>query len=199
MDSYELLPQLDITPSGEISHKFLSMGIKTFQEACNYVHNLDYGYNSDADDRWILFKELKGSCTPKHGVIAGLAEELKLPLYKHVGIYKFTQEIVKGAQKIIDKYQIPYIPIVHCFLVFNNLRFDLTEGNINGKETSIEEFIHEEQVEPFISRKDEYLLYRRVLEEKIFLLPELAGISIKIILKAREEAIILLHEKIKKS
>ncbi len=199
MDSYELLPQLDITPSGEISDKFLNMGIKTFQEACNYVHNLDYGYNSDTDDRWILFKELKGSCTPKHGVIAGLAEELKIPLHKHVGIYKFTEDIVKGAQKIIDKYKIPYIPIVHCFLVYKNLRFDLTEGNYNGKETSIEKFLHEEQVKPFISRKDEYLLYRRVLEEKILPSPELAGISIKIILKAREEAIILLHEKIKKS
>ena len=79
MDSYELLPKLDITPSGEISNKFLSMGIKTFKEACNYVHNLEYGYNSDTDDRWILFKELKGSCTPKHGVIAGLAEELQVP------------------------------------------------------------------------------------------------------------------------
>jgi len=198
MDSYKLLPQLDITPSGEISRKFLEMGINTFQEACDYVHNLEYGYNSDADDRWILFKELKGSCTPKHGVIAGLAEELKVPLYKHVGIYKFTEEIVEGAQNIIDKYQIPYIPIVHCFLVYKNLRFDLTEGNFNGKETSIEEFLHEEQVEPFISRKDEYLLYRRALEKIVLQFPELTGISIKIILKAREEAIILLHEKIKK-
>ena len=199
MDSYELLPQLDITPSGEISTKFLSKGIKTFQEACNYVHNLDYGYNSDADDRWILFKEFKGSCTSKHGVIAGLAEELKVSLYKHVGIYKFTEKIVKGAQKIIDKYHIPYIPIVHCFLVHENHRFDLTEGNFNGKESSIEEFIHEEQVDPFITRKDEYLLYRRVLEEKILPSLDLAGISIKIILKAREEAINLLHEKIKKA
>ena len=145
MDSYELLPQLDITPSGEISRKFIEMGINTFQEACNYVHNLEYGYNNDADDRWILFKELKGSCAPKHGVIAGLAEELKVPLYKHVGIYKFTENIVKGAQKIIDKFQIPYIPIVHCFLVYNNHRFDLTEGNFNGKESTIEEFIHEEE------------------------------------------------------
>jgi len=198
MDSYELLPQLDITPSAEISRKFIEMGINTFQEACNYVHNLEYGYNNDADDRWILFKELKGSCTPKHGVIAGLAEELKVPLYKHVGIYEFTENIVKGAQKIIDKFQIPYIPIVHCFLVYNNHRFDLTEGNFNGKETSIEEFLHEEQVEPFISRKDEYLLYRRALDEKILLSPDFNGISIKIVLKAREEAIILLHEKIKK-
>ncbi|QEE16752.1 hypothetical protein DSAG12_02582 [Promethearchaeum syntrophicum] len=198
MDSYELLPHLDITPSGEICSKFLGMNIKTFQEACNYVHNLDYGYNSDTDDRWILFKELKGSCTPKHGVIAGLAEELQIPLYKNVGIYKFTEKIVKGAQKIIEKYKIPFIPMVHCFLEYNNYRFDLTEGNDNGKETSIEEFMHKEQVEPFISRKNEYLLYRRVLEEKLLLSPEFAGISLKIILKAREEAILLLHEKVKK-
>lgn len=41
----------------------------------------------------ILFKEEKGTCTSKHAVIAGLAEELNIPLYKHVGIYKLTEEI----------------------------------------------------------------------------------------------------------
>ncbi|HUU79764.1 MAG TPA: hypothetical protein VMX55_15605 [candidate division Zixibacteria bacterium] len=197
MDSFDKLPDKVITPSGIISKKFLEMNIHSFKEACFYVHNMDYGYNSDKDEELILFKENKGSCTTKHGVIAKLAEELEIPLYKKVGIYKLTEEITEGVKEILEKYSIPFIPMVHCFLVYENYRFDLTEGNNNGKKTSIEEFIHEEKVIPFISRKDEYLLFRKVLYGKIMKMPEIQGIEKRTLLKAREEGIKLLKENIK--
>jgi hypothetical protein len=197
MDSYDNLPDAEITLSGEISKKFLDLGIKTFTNACLYVHNIEYGYNSDKDDRMILFKENKGSCTTKHGVIAELAKELDIPLYKKVGIYKLTEEITNGADEILQKHEVPFIPMVHCFLVFENFRFDLTEGNNNGKKTSIEEFIHDEKVIPFISRKDEYKLFRKVLDEEIMNMPEIQGIEKRALLKAREEGIKLLKDNIK--
>ena len=37
------------------------------------------------------------------------------------------------------------------------------------KKTSIDEFIHETKVEPFITRKDEYNLYKMIIED--FVLP----------------------------
>ncbi len=197
MDSYEHLPDRKIIDAGEISRKFLELGITSFKKACLYVHNMEYGYNSDKDDKMILFKENKGNCTTKHGVIAGLAEEINIPLYKKIGIYKSTDAIATGTGKIMEKYTLPYVPMVHCFLVYENYRFDLTEGNKNGKNTSIEEFIHEEKVTPFITRKDEYLLFKRVLDEKITPLKEMEGIEKRTLLKAREEAIILLKELIK--
>jgi hypothetical protein len=73
---------------------------------------------------------------------------------------------------------------------------DSTEGNNNGKNTSIEEFIHEEKVIPFITTKDEYFLFKRVLEEKILTSPEMEGIQKRTLLKVREEAIKLLKENI---
>ncbi len=197
MDPYENLPKEKMTSSGEISQKFLDLGIQTFQEACLYVQKLKYGYNSNPDDKMILFLENMGSCTTKHGVIAGLAEELKIPLYKKVGIYKLTEAISTGTDRILKKYNIPYVPMIHCFLVYDKFRFDLTEGNNNGKKTSIEELIHEEKVIPFISRKDEYLLFKQVLKEKIMTSLEKANIEEKTILKAREEAIKLLKDNIK--
>ena len=197
MDLYDKLPNAEIIPSGDISRKFLDLGIKTFQKACLYIHNLDYGYNSDKDDKMILFKENRGSCTTKHGVIAQLAEELNIPLYKKIGIYKLTEDIATGTGKILGKYNIPYIPMIHCFLVYEKYRFDITEGNNNGKNTSIEEFIHDEKVIPFILIKDEYLLFKRVLEEKIMTSPEMDGIEKRTLLKAREEAIKLLKDLIK--
>jgi hypothetical protein len=199
MDSFDLLPDATITENnGEFSRKFLDLGVSSFKEACLYVHNLEYGYNSDKDDKWILFKEMKGSCTTKHAVIATLAKEIGIPLHKHVGVYKFTENICQGARKITEKFSLPYIPLVHCFLVYGKYRYDLTEGNFNGKKSSIENFIHEELVIPFITRKDEYNLYKDIVEKYILHSEEMKGIKMYVVLKAREEAIKLLHNKIKK-
>ncbi|NVM18876.1 MAG: hypothetical protein HWN80_14260 [Candidatus Lokiarchaeota archaeon] len=192
MDSYEKLPDAVIKPIGELSNKFLNLGIKSFNDACDYVHNIDYGYNSNYEDKMIFFKEKKGSCTSKHAVIAGLAQELNIPLYKHVCVYKFTEEITTGVQEILNKYEIPYVPMVHCFLVYKNYQFDLSEGNYNGKKKPIDEYIHAERVDPFISRKDEYLLFKKVLKEKVLTSKEMEGIAEKTLLKAREESITLL-------
>lgn len=198
MDSYDKIPDAEIEDKGEISKKFLELGITSFREACEYVHNIEYGYNSDYDDKMIFFKENKGTCTTKHAVITGLAEELNIPLYKYVGVYKFTDEISTGTNEILKKYDLPYVPMVHCFLVYKDYRFDLTEGNCNGKNTTIEEFIHKEKVNPFISRKKEYLLFKKVLKEEILPSKEMEGIIERSLLKAREESIILLKENIKK-
>ena len=198
MDSYNNLPDTEIIHSGEISEKFLELGIKSFKEACYYVHNEKYGYNSNYDDKMIFFKENMGTCTTKHAIIASLAKELNIPLYKSIGIYKFTEDISTGTDIILEKYNIPYIPMVHCFLVYKDHRFDLTEGNINGKKKAIEKFIHTEIVDPFISRKDEYLLFKKILKENILLSEEMKGISEKTLLKAREECIKLFKNNINK-
>ena len=198
MDSYDKLPDAELRPVGVLSRKFLELGLSSFKETCEFVHNADYGYNTDYDDKMIFFKEKMGTCTTKHAVIAGLAEELGIPLYKNVGVYKLTEQISNGVSKIMEKYNIPYIPMVHCFLVYKNYRFDLTEGNCNGKNTHLEEFIQTEKVDPFISRKDEYLLYKRVLKEKVLPSKEMEGVKERQILKAREEAILLLKENTKK-
>jgi len=192
MDSYDKLPDARIKPVGELSIKFLDLGIKTFREACDYVHKIDYGYNTNYEDKMIFFKENRGTCTTKHAVIAGLAQELEIPLYKYICVYKFTEEITTGVNEILKKYEIPYIPMVHCFLVYKDYRFDLTEGNHNGKKTHIDECIHTERVDPFISRKDEYLLFKKALKEKILPSKEMEGIPEKNLLKARAKGINLL-------
>ncbi|HUW91296.1 MAG TPA: hypothetical protein VMV43_12355 [Candidatus Nanopelagicaceae bacterium] len=192
MDSYDKLPDAEIKPVGELSIKFLDLGIKTFREACDYVHKIDYGYNTNYEDKMIFFKEKRGSCTTKHAVIAGLAQELNIPLYKHVCVYKFTEEITTGVNEILKKYEIPYVPKVHCFLVYDKYKFDLTEGNYNGKKKPINEYIHSERVDPYISRKDEYLLFKKVLKEIILPSKEMEGITEKTLLKARAKSITLL-------
>jgi len=194
MDSYEYLPDKEIEPLGDISKKFLELGIKSFKDACVYVHNIEYGYNSNYDDKMIFFKENKGSCTSKHATIAGLAQELDIPLYKYVSVYKFTEEITTGAKEILEKYKVPYVPMVHCFLVYEKYRFDLTEGNYNGKKQPVDKHIYSVKVDAFISRKNEYLLFKRILKDYVLKSEEMVGIKERTLLKAREESIVLLKE-----
>ena len=196
MDSYVVLPDAEISGPGVISSEFLQLGITGFIDACRYVHQLPYGYNSDRDDLLILFKEGRGSCTTKHAVIATLAEELSLPILKNIGIYRMIEDLVTGTSEILDRFNLPYVPMVHCFLAYQNYGVDLTEGNKNGKNRPIDEFIYTEAVIPNISGKDEYLLYRKALKDRILLREELKDIDIKRILQAREEGIKLLKSKV---
>ena len=145
----------------------------------------------------ILFKEKMGSCKTKHAVIATLAAELQLPIEKSIGIYAMTEELVTGTDRILKKYNLPYIPMVHCFLVYENYRVDLSEGNRNGKNGPIDHFLYTEKVEANISGKDEYLLYRKALKGRIMSRKEMQGIALKAALKAREEGLSLLKLNIK--
>jgi hypothetical protein len=192
MNAYTVLPNRSIIEAGTISDHFLSLGIKNFLDACSYVQKLPYGYNSDRDDLLILFKEKMGSCTTKHAVIATLAAELGLPVDKRVGIYPMTEAVVTGTNRILKKYDLPYVPMIHCFLEYGDHWIDLTEQNHNGKNQSIESFFHTAKVEPNISAKQEYLLYRHALKDHILRREELQGVDIKRILHAREEGLTLL-------
>lgn len=196
MKKYTVFPDKPLGGAGPIAQTFLSLGIRGFQDACRYVHELPYGYNSNRDDLMILFKENRGSCSTKHAVIGTLAAELNLAIVKGIGIYAMTGKIVTGAERIMNKYDLPYVPMVHCFLVYQDMCVDLSEGNRNGKNKPIEEFLHTEKVAANISAKDEYLLYRKALKENILQRRELNGADLKSILKAREEGLALLKSNI---
>jgi hypothetical protein len=197
MDSLTMLSDKPIIDAGIVSREFLHRGVASFVGACRYVYRMPYGYNSDRDDLMILFKEAKGSCTTKHSVIGTLAQELDLPVNKTIAIYAMTEAIVTGTDRILEKYGLPYVPMIHCFLAYDRYRVDLTEGNHNGKNQPIGEFLHTQQVVSNISGKEEYLIYRKTLTDSILAREELNGADIKTILHAREEGLALLKANIR--
>jgi hypothetical protein len=199
MDNHNVFPNASIIKKGIISEKFLNLGIDKLWNACQYVHDMPYGYNSNKDDILILLKEGYGSCTTKHAVIATLADELGIPIYKSTGIYAMSEEIVTGTKLILDKYKLPYLPMIHCFLIYENYRVDLTEGNNNGKNHSIEEFLFTKKVIPNISEKDEYLIYREALKETILKREEMINKEMNQVLQARQEGLVLLKSKVGKA
>ena len=188
MDSIEKLPDKDLMDAGPVSRRFQAEGLQTFLAACRHVHQMPYGYNSSKDDPLILFKEGFGTCTTKHMAVGLLAKELGLPIDKCIGIYAMTDRLVTGADSICREYGLSAIPVVHCFLVCDRYRVDLTEGNHNGKNGPIDDFLFTRNVAPDISPKDEYRLYRQALQEQILTRPEWAGVALKTVLAAREKA-----------
>jgi hypothetical protein len=66
MEAFPVVPDAIITDRGPVSRYFLNLGPRIFWDACRYVQELSYGYNSDRDDPMILFKEETGpSVTPR--------------------------------------------------------------------------------------------------------------------------------------
>jgi hypothetical protein len=139
-----------------------------------------------------------GSCTTTHAVIATLAAELDLPVEKSIGIYAMTEKIVSGAGRILETFGLPYLPMIHCFLTGGDHRVDLTEGNDNGKNRSIGDFLFTERVIPNISAKAEYLKYRNALKHLLENRKELHGTDLKTVLHAREEGLDLLKANVGK-
>lgn len=196
MEPYTVFPDKPIRGEAPMARTFRGLGIDHFLGACRYVHQLPYGYNSDRDDLMILFKENRGSCTTKHAVIATLAAELSLAIHKKIGIYALTEAVVDGTDRILEKYHLPYVPMVHCFLAYGEHLVDLSEGNRNGKKRPVDEFLFIADVPAAITARDEYRLYRKALTDHILPRAELEGVALKTILQAREEGLALLKSAI---
>ncbi len=88
--------------------------------------------------------------------------------------------------------------MIHCFLTDGEHRVDLTEGNANGKNRPIDDFLTTETVIPNIAGKDEYLKYRNALKEHILKRTEFQVIDLKTVLHAREEGLNLLKANVGK-
>lgn len=182
MHPIDVLPDVPIQPQGSISVNFLERGITSFQEACRYVKAMPYGSNSNNEDSLILFQENCGTCTTKHGAIARLAEELRLEVYKNLGFYRLNDEIVTGVSAIIHPYGLSFIPQIHCFLQYKTFRVDLTEGNCNGKNKTIDDYDFVVKVSPDLTHAEEDQHYTDCLNQYFTIEPKLAEVGIAQIL-----------------
>lgn len=167
------LPETDIQPNGIVSEQFLKRQITSFRAACRWVKALPYGSNSDPGNSLLLFQEEQGTCTTKHCVIAYLAQEQNLNVCKNLGFYRLNDETVTGVNALLTIHGLSFIPQTHCFLAYETHRVDLTEGNCNGKNQTIEDYDFVVPVQPDLSSQQEQVLYREYLQRYFVIAPEL--------------------------
>ena len=177
MNLIDVLPNPKLQNRGEISQLFLQKGIDTFQFACRYVKAMPYGSNADSTRSLLLFEEDRGTCSTKHGAIAYLAKEHSLPVYKNLGFYRLNDSIVTGVSDILRPYGLSFIPQIHCFLEFENYRVDLTEGNCNGKNQTIDDYDFVVRVQPDPSYEEKEACYRKLLRRYFEFSPELESVG----------------------
>jgi hypothetical protein len=161
----ECLPEVNISDKGPVSKSFLNIGIKTFQDAAYYVNRLPYGVNLSSENAMIIFSDAFGTCYTKHGVIARLAKEIKVPVFRYEGFYPLTDLIITGVDSILAVYDLPFIPRTHCFLKYRKFYIDLTEGNCTGKNRIIESYLHIFKTKPVHSQNELENIYRKYFAE----------------------------------
>ena len=184
MQPIETLPNVTLQLHGIMSEKFCQQGLTTFHDACQWVQSLPYGANSHSEDSLILFEEGYGNCTTKHGAIARLAQEQNLPIHKNLGFYRLNDEIVTGVNALLTPYGLDFIPQSHCFLVYETCWVDLTAGNCNGKNQTIEDYDFVVQVAPDLSHEQHQAYYVEYLRRYQALVPQLAKLSDETVFEA---------------
>jgi hypothetical protein len=177
MQPIEALPDAMLQAHGPIAEQFLQQGLKTFHEACRWTKNLPYAANSNSENSLILFEEGYGNCTTKHGAIARLAQEHSLPVHKNLGFYRLNDAIVTGVNALLQPYGLDFVPQIHCFLVYEECRVDLTEGNCNGKNKTIEDYDFVIQVAPDLPRAQHQAYYLEFLRRYGAFSPQLTTLS----------------------
>ncbi len=187
----EVLPNKLLQSKGLVSRTFLDRGLTTLPQAANYVKHLPYGRNQSAEDAMILFQDGFGNCLSKHGIIARLAEELELAVYRQEGFYRLTDQIVTGVGAILAAYGLFYIPRTHCFLSFEENYIDLTDGNCTGKNGPIEEYIEIIRVKPEQTRAEADLMIRDFYARVCEVDAEFARLGIEGMLEVLERCVAL--------
>jgi len=147
-----------IQENGKFSNRCLEMRITSFLKLCHWLNKIPYGYNSNTDS-FSLFTDYCGTCMSKHGVAASVAKENKIPVYKYLGFYRLDSSIVSYIDKVLIKYNLNFIPQLHCVLGYENVFFDLTEGNCRGKMRDVGQMDLYFKIEPDISDEFKQRLY----------------------------------------
>jgi hypothetical protein len=129
----DTLPDAAITGAGLVSRAFLNRGVPRFRAACAWVQALPSGFHTGASSSLVLFEEGRGDCLTKHGVIARLADELRLDVRKHVGIYRLDETMVPGVGALLAPHGLTFVPYMHSVLRYGGTTIDLTQGHDSGR------------------------------------------------------------------
>ncbi len=121
-----------ITKGGEISDKFLELGIQDFESACKYIAHLPYQRNTDKKDIFCVLNEKFGTCSTKHATLRKLAlENNKKEVTLILGIFGMDAEYAPSINNTLKLYKLACIPEAHNYLKIGNIYYDFTNPTSN--------------------------------------------------------------------
>ena len=131
--------------AGPVNAALVERGLTGLVEAAAWLRDQPYGHNL-AEGPLTLFDEGVGTCVTKHAAFVTAAQELGVDVALVWGTYPLTDDVVTGVGAVLERHRLPFVPTIHCFLRHGDARVDLTEGNCNGKNVQITEYLRVDEV-----------------------------------------------------
>jgi hypothetical protein len=169
----EHLPDTALDPdAGPVNRAVLDHGPTDLRSAARWLHALPYGPNQ-SQDALACLREGHGTCTTKHATAWSCAQELGADVEWIMGVYALDRTISRDVGPVLDLADLDFVPTVHCFLrVDRRHHIDLTDGNCNGKDRQITEYLSLDRV---TRATEEAPLRRRAIDDLIATHPQFAG------------------------
>ncbi len=140
-----LLPNRVLDGEARLGAVFVALGVRDYHAAARHVRRLPYGRNTDRAAYGLVLEEGRGTCSTKHALLAALAAEHRLPVELRLGIFDMNGENTPGVGPVLARYGLEGVPEAHCYLAYRGVRVDLTRIAATDP---IEDFLHEETIEP---------------------------------------------------
>ncbi len=139
MKTYSSLPNFRLDRSIDLL-KHLDPSIQDFHELIQYLHQLNYRRISDRENLENIFIEQCATCSTKHALIKTVVDAHRsFDIQLIIAIYKMDQFNTPGIGDILTKNRIKYLPEAHCYLKYQNKRYDFTfpDSDIQSLSTDI--------------------------------------------------------------
>lgn len=137
-----------LTSKDELTNLIKDKGIKTWEEAIEFVRCLPYGRNSNRTDFKLVISEQKGSCSSKHAMLKKLADINDIPNIKLIlGMYRMNETNTPKIGNVLTENNLEFIPEAHCYLNIDRKSIDITTSKSNFNK--LEHYIIEElEIQP---------------------------------------------------
>jgi hypothetical protein len=173
--------------AGKATDLLAPYGVQTFHEAILWVWKLPYGRTSDRSNCLLVPVEQKGACSAKHAFLSAVAFEHSIPLELYLGIFLMNRENTPGIGSLLEDNGLTSIPEAHCYLKYENARYDFTVYEEPSRCHPTHEFLYEEFILPVQIGNYKVTLHQAWLKK--WLRDSKQAISFENLWKIREECI----------
>lgn len=106
-----------LSANAKYSNLARAKGVDSWEALKAYVAELPYGRTSNPKDISLVLNEGRGTCSGKHALLAAIAKENAISdVQLMVSAFKMSAQSTPSIQKILEKFQLDYIPEAHCYL-----------------------------------------------------------------------------------
>lgn len=155
----------ELPEKGLLTEELRMLGFDHFLSLAEYLRRLPYGRPSDSGDFLSVLRELRGTCSFKHRLLAAVAHECgHLEVELVVGVYAMSEQNTPGVGVVLDRAGFASIPEAHCYLRLGSQRYDFT-GVGAGSSSPFDALLSEHVISPVHLTEEKKSLHQEAIKE----------------------------------